>query len=127
MKVSWAELLAVAAGGAMGAVGRYLVSLLARTHLPANFPYGTLMVNTAGSLLLGVLVGLTATAARLSPLVLAFVGTGFCGAFTTFSTFATDTLASDRLTVLLGNVAANNALSLGAAALGIYIGHVLAS
>lgn len=120
-------MLAVAAGGAAGAVCRYVVSLLARAHLPATFPYGTLMVNTAGSLLLGILVGLGAAATKLPPLMFALVGTGFCGAFTTFSTFATDTLGSSSLGTAIANVFANNALALGAAVLGVYIGHLLGS
>lgn len=70
--------LAVAAGGAVGAVLRHLVSL--RLNRP-GFPWGTLAVNVAGSFLLGVVLG------RVSPEVAALVGTGFCGALTTYSTF----------------------------------------
>lgn len=127
MRASWAELLAVAVGGAAGAVCRHAVGLLARAYLPPTLPYGTLLVNTAGSLVLGFLVGLVATATELPPLLFALVGIGFCGSFTTFSTFATQTLAQNDLGVAIVNVVANNALALGAAALGIYLAHVLGS
>lgn len=127
MKSAWAELLAVAAGGAAGAACRHAVGLLARAYLPPTFPYGTLFVNVAGSLLLGVLVGVAGTAARLPPLLFALVGVGFCGAFTTFSTFATDTLSRGHLAVGLLNMLANNVLAVAAAALGIYIGHLIFS
>jgi CrcB protein len=71
--------IAVALGGAVGAVLRHLVSL--RLNRP-GFPWGTLAVNVAGSFLLGAVFG------RTSPEVAALVGTGFCGALTTYSTFA---------------------------------------
>ena len=70
--------LAVAVGGAVGAVLRHLVSR--RLNRP-GFPWGTLAVNVAGSFLLGAVLG------RTPPEVAALVGTGFCGALTTYSTF----------------------------------------
>lgn len=106
---------------------RFAVSRLARAYLPGTLPYGTLLVNIAGSLLLGILVGLIGAASRVSPLVFALVGTGFCGAFTTFSTFATDTLASHSFPLAIANVLANNVAALGAVALGLYIGHLIGS
>lgn len=127
MRASWGELVAVAVGGAAGAVCRHAVGLLARACLPPTFPYGTLLVNTGGSLVLGVLVGIAGTAANLPPLLFALVGVGFCGAFTTFSTFAVETLARDQLALALLNILANNLLALGAAALGIAIGYLVGS
>lgn len=111
----------------MGAVCRYGIAALTRAYLPGTFPYGTLLANIAGSLLLGILVGLAGTAAKLPPPVFAFAGAGFCGAFTTFSTFATETLAAQSMSVAVINIFANNVLALGAAALGIYIGHLVGS
>lgn len=121
------QVLAIAVGGAVGAAARYGVARLARTYLHPQLPYGTLLVNVAGSLVLGLLVGLVGAGARIPPLVLALVGTGFCGAFTTFSTFATETLGAPNLAVTLGNLLANNVLALSAAGLGMWVGHALGS
>jgi len=85
------SVLAVAAGAALGAPLRYLTDLWLRSVLGAAFPWGTLVVNTAGSLLLGALLGLP-----LSPQAMAVWGTGFCGALTTYSTFAFETVQLAR-------------------------------
>ncbi|MEU3690258.1 fluoride efflux transporter CrcB [Streptomyces narbonensis] len=84
---------AVAAGGALGATARYGASLVWPTPVHA-FPWTTLTVNAAGCAALGVLmVLLTETRVRVAPhpLLRPFLGTGFCGGFTTFSTYALDT------------------------------------
>lgn len=83
--------LAVAVGAALGAPARFLADLVLRGVLGAAFPWGTLVVNTAGSLLLGALLGLP-----LSPQAMAVWGTGFCGALTTYSTFALETVQLAR-------------------------------
>ena len=80
------NILWVAAGGAMGSVGRYLVS----RWITATFPWATFTVNIVGSLLIGLLVGLASKEA-LSPEMRLLLVTGFCGGFTTFSTFANET------------------------------------
>jgi CrcB protein len=82
-------LLAVAAGGALGAVGRYVVIARIGAWLGTGFPYGTLAVNIVGSFLLGLAVA--AAADRIvDESVLLFLGAGVLGGFTTFSTFALD-------------------------------------
>jgi CrcB protein len=78
--------LFVGLGGAVGAVARYLLVV----RVGGRFPWSILIANLAGSFLLGVLV------ASASPDVLLFAGVGFCGALTTFSTFALDTLVLAR-------------------------------
>lgn len=85
-------LLLVAAGGALGAVARQVIGAWMQGRVPAGFPWGTLLVNTAGSLLLG---GFLSAWERMawSPDVRALVAVGFLGAFTTFSTFSFETLA----------------------------------
>ncbi|GHD21716.1 fluoride efflux transporter FluC [Nocardiopsis kunsanensis] len=83
--------LAVAVGAALGAPVRFLVDLALRGVLGAAFPWGTLAVNATGSLLLGALLGLP-----LSPQAMAVWGTGFCGALTTYSTFALETVQLAR-------------------------------
>lgn len=83
--------LAVAVGAAFGAPVRFLVDLVLRGVLGSVFPWGTLVVNATGSLLLGALLGLP-----LSPEAMAVWGTGFCGALTTYSTFALETVQLAR-------------------------------
>ncbi|WP_409236551.1 FluC/FEX family fluoride channel [Streptomyces sp. PA5.6] len=81
---------AVAAGGAMGAVSRYALSLGWPTA-PDGFPWTTLVVNAAGCAAIGVLMVLvTEVRQETHPLVRPFLGTGFLGGFTTFSTYAVD-------------------------------------
>ncbi|MEV8588139.1 fluoride efflux transporter CrcB [Streptomyces sp. NPDC051180] len=82
---------AVAVGGALGASARYGAALLWPTPAHA-FPWTTFTVNMAGCAALGVLMVLVAEAATAPhPLVRPFLGTGFCGGFTTFSTYTLDT------------------------------------
>ncbi|MBA3524093.1 MAG: CrcB family protein, partial [Geodermatophilaceae bacterium] len=83
-------LLAVAAGGAVGALARHGVDLLLPVE-PATFPLGTFAVNVAGCLLLGVLAGALYQPDR-HRLVLPFVVTGVLGGFTTFSTYTVQTV-----------------------------------
>ncbi|MFB7453583.1 fluoride efflux transporter CrcB [Streptomyces sp. NPDC056194] len=81
----------VAAGGALGAVARYAASLAWPTPAGA-FPWTILTVNASGCAVLGVLmVLLTETTTAPHPLLRPFLGTGFCGGFTTFSTASLDT------------------------------------
>jgi CrcB protein len=82
--------LLVVAGAVVGAPLRYLADLLVQSRHDTVFPWGTLTVNAAGSLLLGLVAGAVSGGAPAWLLTLA--GTGFCGAFTTFSTFGFETL-----------------------------------
>lgn len=82
--------LLVVAGAALGAPLRYLVDLFVQKQHDSVFPWGTLIVNAAGSLLLGALAGGT-SAAGGPDWLLVLLGTGFCGALTTFSTFGFET------------------------------------
>ncbi len=84
--------LIVAAGGALGAVGRYLVTTGTAALLGGGFPYGTLVVNVAGSFLLGALVELLALVWSPPHEMRIFLVTGFLGAFTTFSAFSLDVI-----------------------------------
>jgi CrcB protein len=84
-------LLLVLLGGAVGAPLRYLTDQAVNARHASVFPFGTLTVNAAGSLLLGLVAGL-ASVHDVPAWVLALVGTGFCGALTTFSTFGYETV-----------------------------------
>lgn len=79
--------LLVFLGGGLGSLFRYLVYRFT-AHWSLNFPFATLSVNILGSFLLGVILGLTFRNVQLSNHIILFLTTGFCGGFTTFSTFA---------------------------------------
>jgi len=83
-------ILAIALGGAVGAVGRYLAMSAVGHWLGHSFPWGTLAVNVLGSAAMGVLIEASALAWSPSPAVRALVVVGALGAFTTFSTFSLD-------------------------------------
>lgn len=85
-----ANLAAIAGGGAIGALMRYAVNGAAMRFWGAGFPYGTLMINVAGSFLMGVLVAVFAHIWQPPSALRMFLLTGFLGAFTTFSSFALD-------------------------------------
>lgn len=82
--------LAIAAGGALGAVGRHFVGAAALRLLGPGFPVGTVTVNIVGSFLMGALVALMALKLSPSPELRAFLTVGLLGGFTTFSAFSLD-------------------------------------
>ena len=84
-------ILAVLAGGMIGAPARYLADRLVQARHDSVFPWGTFAVNMAGSAVLGFLLG-AERHLGLPPVVFALFGTGFCGGLTTFSTFGYETL-----------------------------------
>jgi fluoride exporter len=79
------NILLVAAGGGLGAVLRYGVYLLSK---PQAFPYSTLLINIAGSFLLGMIMALGLKNGNFKESAKLFLATGICGGFTTFSTFS---------------------------------------
>jgi len=83
-------ILAIAAGGAIGALMRHSVNVAAVKLLGHGFPYGTLTVNILGSFLMGLLIAIFAHYWQPSENMRMFIVTGFLGAFTTFSTFSLD-------------------------------------
>ncbi|MBU1049250.1 fluoride efflux transporter CrcB [Candidatus Bipolaricaulota bacterium] len=119
------QILAVAAGGAVGSVLRYLISLI---PFLSSFPWSTLLVNMAGSFLLGLFFALAGSRITISQESHAFASIGLLGGFTTFSTFSHQTLSlwqAERFTIAGLNVVLNVALGLFAAWLGWRLGHVL--
>ncbi|MGC1275374.1 MAG: fluoride efflux transporter CrcB [Planctomycetaceae bacterium] len=117
----WACMIAVATGGAVGAVCRYGVGLLVLKWHPEAGPLSTFAVNVTGCFLIGVLMPL-AERPNLPPLAALLLVTGFLGALTTFSTFGHETLVlatnRQRLDLALLNVATNFVVGLGAVWLG---------
>jgi CrcB protein len=98
---------AIAFGGSLGAISRYWVSVTTYHWLGDSFPYGTLIVNVVGSIAIGFLTIFLADRLNISTEVRLGLMVGFLGAFTTFSTFALDTV------YLLDNGAILKAVSYG--------------
>ena len=120
--------LAVAAGGAVGALLRYWTALASQALFGAGFPYGTLVVNTAGSLAMGFLSVLLLDRAGLGPEWRAALLVGLLGAFTTFSTFSMETfnlVENGARLRAVGNVLLNVSLCLAAVWLGVIAGRKL--
>ena len=115
-------------GSALGGMARYGCSGLAARYIGAAFPWGTLIVNVAGSLIIGFLATLAVTDGRLlvSPDARAFLMIGVCGGFTTFSAFSIETLdlARDGDWLWAG---ANVVLSVVLCLLAVWLGYMGAS
>ncbi|MGH7509794.1 MAG: fluoride efflux transporter CrcB [Gemmatimonadales bacterium] len=85
-------LLYVAIGSALGGIGRYLLGGLVQRLLATTFPAGTLLVNLSGSFLLGAILRYAIDTPTLTPEMRALLTVGFCGGYTTFSTFSYETV-----------------------------------
>lgn len=113
------EILAVGAGGFIGAILRYLVSgWTQRAFGESGFPIGTLVVNIAGCLIIGLLVGLTETREIFNPHIRLMIFIGIIGSFTTFSTFGHQThmlLRDGHLIAAASSVLLHIILGMGAA------------
>jgi CrcB protein len=118
----------VAAGGAVGSALRYVLSVAIQERAGTAFPVATLLINITGSLLLGFLVQYGTASLTMSPESRLLLTTGFCGGYTTFSTFSYETarLVEDGSYARAGTyVGASMVLSLVAAGVGIWIARVL--
>ena len=118
----------IALGGALGSVARYGCSSLAARWIGETFPWGTLIVNVAGSFVIGLFATLTGPDGRVlaSPDARQFVMVGVCGGYTTFSSFSLQTLnlIHDGDIVRAG---ANVLLSVAACLAAVWLGYVAAS
>ncbi|GAB4170505.1 MAG: fluoride efflux transporter CrcB [Calditrichia bacterium] len=118
------NIIAIALGGAFGALCRYYISGIFYRWLPGDFPIGTLMVNVIGSFLLAFLMTLFSDKLIISPSVKSLLSIGFLGAFTTFSTFSYETLRlfqRGEFWLVASNIILNVALTLIFAWLGFVL------
>ena len=120
--------LLVAAGGLVGCVLRYWLSGVVQRVGDGSFPTGTLAVNVLGSFLIGAVMALSLERGAIDDELRILLTTGFCGGFTTMSTFSYETLTLLRdgeMAIALGNVGGTLVACLGAAWLGGVVGRLL--
>ncbi len=118
------EFIIVAVGAGFGGGLRYWISEYISKVYPVLFPYGTLAVNLIGSIILGLLIFGFHEKGNLHPSLKLFIGVGFCGGLTTFSTFSLETFHLLKNTEFLFaslNILLNTSLTLA----GIYIGYIV--
>jgi CrcB protein len=89
-------ILLVGAGGFAGSIARFLSQQLVLKYYPSSFPWGTLLVNITGCFLIGLIYAVAEKGTLISPEVRLLLATGFCGGFTTFSSFAYENIALMR-------------------------------
>jgi CrcB protein len=121
------SLLLVIVGAAVGAPLRYLTDRAVQTRHDTVFPWGTFAVNVVGSLILGLVAGAVAAGGASAGVQLA-VGTGFCGALTTYSTFSYETLRlleGDARFLAAANVLVSIVAGVGAAFLGVAVSQAI--
>jgi CrcB protein len=116
----------VALGGALGSVARFLLGAAVQQRAGTTFPIGTLLINISGALVLGFLMRFALSTPGITPTARVFLTTGFCGGYTTFSTFSyeTFTLLEDHQ---LGRAALYVILSVTLALIATYLGVLAAS
>ena len=122
------DFLAISVAAILGANLRYLISRLAVKEFGPVFPYGTLIINIVGSFIVGLFVIWTTERVLIDPRWRLLVVVGFCGSFTTFSSYAFESMAlfeQGQWALMLANVFANNILCLAGALAGIAVARAL--
>lgn len=123
-----APYVAIGLGGLLGANARYVAGAWAASRWGTEFPWGTLTINVAGSLLLGFYLTLVTERFAGRATTRLFVATGFCGAFTTFSTFSYETvllIQHGALPAALAYLATSIVLGIAAVVVGSLAAHAL--
>jgi len=121
------NLLLVGAGGALGAIARYVVNQMFLDRTGSQI-IGTFLANTSGSFLLGLFVGLLSTHPSWSPETRMLIAVGFLGSYTTFSTFSVATvqlLQRGEFLLAVGNLGGSVVIGIMAALIGITVGRML--
>ena len=118
------DFLVISVGAIFGANARWVISRFAARIISPIFPYGTLFINVTGSFVVGFFMIWSSERVLLDPRWRLLVVVGFCGAFTTFSSFAFETMAylqQGQWIMMLANFISNNLLCLGAALAGMAV------
>lgn len=122
------DFLAISFAAIVGANLRYLISRLAARGLGSGFPYSTLAINVVGSIIVGFFVIWTTERVLVDPRWRLLVVVGFCGSFTTFSSYAFESMwyfEQGQWGLMLANVLGNNLLCLGGAMAGMALARAL--
>ena len=122
------DFVVVSIGAIFGANARYIISRFAAKMLGPVFPYGTLFINVTGSMVVGFFMIWASERVLLDPRWRLLVVIGFCGAFTTFSSYAFESMAyfeQGQWVLMLANIFANNVLCLLAALAGMALARFL--
>ncbi len=115
--IEWKAYAWISVGAVLGANFRYFLSKIVTRLSDAAFPFGTLIINVTGSLLLGFFLIWTTERVLVDPRWRWLVAIGFCGSYTTFSSYAFETIAyfeQGNWTLFAGNILSNNLLCLAA-------------
>lgn len=115
-------LFIIGTGGFLGSIARYLTQIMVERYLHSSFPWGTFVANIAGSFIIGVVYALSERGNLLSPEIRMFMAVGFCGGFTTFSSFAYNNLtmiSENNYFQLMANIGLSLFLGISAVFLGI--------
>ena len=124
----FSDVAMISAGAIIGANARWMISRYAAKILTPIFPYGTLFINVTGSFIVGFFMIWTTERVLVDPHWRLLIVVGFCGAFTTFSSFAFETIAyfeQGQWLLMATNFLTNNFLCLGAALAGMALARVV--
>ena len=128
ISIEWQPYAWISLGAILGANLRYLISRIITRFSDAASPYGTLVINVTGSLLLGFFLVWTTEKVLANPLWRWLVAIGFCGSYTTFSSYAYETMAyfqQGHWTLFAANIISNNVLCLMAILAGAVIARAI--
>lgn len=126
--IEWRSYAWISVGAIVGANLRYFLSTLITQVTDASFPVGTLVINITGSLILGFFLVWTTERVLADPLWRWLVAIGFCGSYTTFSSYAFETMAyfeQGNWGLFAANMIANNLLCLGAVLAGMALARTI--
>ena len=126
--VEWRSYAWISLGAIAGANLRYFLSKVVTRMSDAAFPYGTLLINVTGSLVLGFFLIWTTERVLANPLWRWLIAVGFCGSYTTFSSYAFETMAyfeQGNWVLFAANIFANNLLCLGAVLAGMVLARAI--